>query len=371
MKGRMEVTTFQNSYYICLPGRAPIPWSLDQRPDLSGRTLYFSGVLEAMDQHLKQGGLTVYLTWDLHEVPSTGSDVVVVLLGDEWGRIPTYCHHVLAVFKTFGVQFDLAGNPLRKPSYLNTVSLVRYLRTQVYRTPSLVRYSARAAMQRVRSDGTAPCRIHAIPLGYANQQDLPIKPLSERAYDLYFSGSIDNKHYPVWSPQRWLLTPKSVSRRQLVAHMEEIQQDQPDLAVELDITSRFSLRLDGSPERAERRSYSEELMDTKICVVPRGTTAETCRFYEGLRYGCVMITEALPSRWFYDGAPVIQVGDWSELPAVVERLMSDEVVMEEMHQASLAWWREKCSEEATGAFMAETLSALHNQPAVPEEAASA
>ncbi|NNF59467.1 MAG: hypothetical protein HKN04_14620, partial [Rhodothermaceae bacterium] len=58
----MEYATFQNSYYICLPGRAPIPWlSLDQRPDLSGRTLYFSGVLQAMDQHLEQGGLTVYM----------------------------------------------------------------------------------------------------------------------------------------------------------------------------------------------------------------------------------------------------------------------------------------------------------------------
>ncbi|NNF58139.1 MAG: glycosyltransferase family 1 protein, partial [Rhodothermaceae bacterium] len=326
--------------------------------------------LQAMDQHLEQGGRTVYMTWDLHEVPSTGFDVVVVLLGDEWGRIPAYCHDVLAVFKTFGVQFSLSGNPLRKPSYLNTVSLVRYLRTQVYRTPSLVRYGARETMQQVRSRGAAPCRIHAIPLGYANQRDLPIKPLNERAYDLYFSGSIDNKHYPVWSPQRWLLTPKSVSRRQLVAHMEQLQQDQPDLVVELDITSRFSLRLDGSPERAARRSYSEELMDTKICVVPRGTTAETCRFYEGLRYGCVMITEALPSRWFYDGAPVIQVGDWSELPSLVGQLMSDEALMEKMHQASLAWWHEKCSEEAAGVFMANTLNALSDETPLSEVAAS-
>ena len=346
-----------NTYYICLPNRDPILWrALDPLPEFSGRTLYFSGVLQAMDESLGQGGLTVYLTWDLQALPSYGPDVVAVVLGDEWGRIPSYSDRVLAVFKTFGISFELTGNVFRNPSYLNFVSLVRYLRTQVYRMPGLLRYWAKSAAMHGSDDNIFP-----IPLGYANQEDLPLKPLEQRAYDVYFSGSIDNKRYPAWSPQRWLQTPKSVSRRQMVASLKQLQTTHPELRIELDITSRFTLRLHQQGEwSAERRSYSEELMDTVICVVPRGTTAETCRFYEGLRYGCIMIAEELPSRWFYDGAPVIQVGDWRELEQEVSRIMADADRMHELHEASLGWWREKCSEAAVGDYMAEALKGLRN-----------
>lgn len=363
----MESSSYSNAYYICLPGRAPIPWpALDAQPALSGRTLYFSGVLRAMDDALGGGGLTVYLTWNLRELPSYGPEVVAVLLGDEWGRIPRYSHRVLAVFKTFGTSFDLLGDVLRQPSYLNFITLARYLRTQAHRLPDVLHYRKEEATRRRHGEGA---NIFAIPLGYANQEALPIRPPAARAYDLYFSGSIENKPYPAWYPQHWMRTPKEVSRRQMVAAIERLQRERPDLEIELDVTSRFTLRLNGqAPERAARRSYSEELMDTRICVVPRGTTAETCRFYEGLRYGCVMITEALPPRWFYDGAPVIQLDDWRELGAVVEELVGDEQRMERMHRASLRWWRERCSEEATGRFMAEQLNTLRQeQPAVRRE----
>ena len=92
-------------------------------------------------------------------------------------------------------------------------------------------------------------------------------------------------------------------------------------------------------------------METKICLVPRGTSFETFRFFEALRYGCVVVTEALPSRWFYKGAPVIQITDWSELEKILEKLLSDKQVLQEKHQESLNWWHKKCSEETVGAYI--------------------
>ncbi len=70
------------------------------------------------------------------------------------------------------------------------------------------------------------------------------------------------------------------------------------------------------------------------------------------------MTEALPSRWFYDGAPAIQITDWSKLEGILEKLSENKRLMQEKHQESLNWWKTKCSEAAVGAYIAEKLNSL-------------
>jgi hypothetical protein len=54
---------------------------------------------------------------------------------------------------------------------------------------------------------------------------------------------------------------------------------------------------------------------------------------------------------------VITVRDWSELPAVVLPLVRDQVRLEELHLATLDWWRTRCSEDAVAAYVHERVVA--------------
>lgn len=356
---------FKNSYYICHRRyNEPILWNpSEERPDLSLHTVYFGKVFMAVERALKVQGLSIYLTWDLCRLPDYGDHVVAVVLNDEWSRVPRYFDQVLAVFKCYGTRLPLGGNPLTQPSYLNLLWSAQYLRTQIYRLPSLATYFAKRSLHGILGGPPVQPALFDVPLGYLNQAPLPVKPIGDRTYDVYFSGSVNNRAYRRWAPQRWLQTPKSYSRRRMISEMTALQERRPDFNIKLDVKARYAPRVETAagdfPGAApDARSYSEELMDTKICLVPRGTTLETCRFFEGLRYGCVVISEALPSTWYCEGAPVIQVSDWEELEHVVETLLSDERLLQQKHAEALEWWDKVCSEQAVGAFMASQLNTL-------------
>jgi hypothetical protein len=93
-------------------------------------------------------------------------------------------------------------------------------------------------------------------------------------------------------------------------------------------------------------------MASRVCLAPRGNSVETFRLFEGMRYGCVVVCDPQPRRWFYDGAPVVTVTRWRDLPRILDGLLSDEAGLRQRHEATLAWWRERCGEDALGAFMA-------------------
>jgi hypothetical protein len=104
--------------------------------------------------------------------------------------------------------------------------------------------------------------------------------------------------------------------------------------------------------------YSKQMMNAKLCPVPRGTSLESYRFFEALRFGCIPIVEALPARRYYDEAPVIHVTNWSELDRLVPALLDHAQKLREKHEAALHWWRTKCSEKVVGEFMAQRINQL-------------
>jgi hypothetical protein len=123
----------------------------------------------------------------------------------------------------------------------------------------------------------------------------------------------------------------------------------------------FTTMLPGRDKQARdlAAAYSELVAQTRVCLVPRGNSPETFRFFEALRAGCVVVCESLPDHWYYRGAPVVRLNRWSELSSVVPPLLADSARLDEMHRASLHWWESRCSERAIGHLIAaRTLSAL-------------
>jgi hypothetical protein len=346
----------RNHYFVC-PGHRtdPIPWNPVVMDVKETHTAYFGKIFQAMEKTLQAEGLTVYLTFRLDQLPSYGPDVVAVIMDDELGRYPAYASRVRAIFKTYGGGFPLEVTPFRTPLDLSLVTTAKYARTQVLR--GLSYWKARQEARNSGEEGASMAPIFPVPVGYVNQDPLPIKPLFEREFDLFFSGSISNKQVPWYSPKRWLRTPKEVTRNRMVRVMRELKEERPDLNILLDVWDSYVPHAKKQGATVEM-SYSEMMMNTRICPVPRGTRLESARLYEAMRYGCVLITEPLPDREFLRGLPGIVLHNWDHLPAVVDELVGDPDRMEELHQATLQWWEENCSEEAVGRYMAEQINEL-------------
>jgi len=353
-------TSAKNQYLVCLPDVSeplPLAEAAVSRPYALDYNLpYFQRIFERMEAELGAAGLTCYLTRNVSELPSYGPDVVAVLLGDEWCRAPLYADRIRAVFKCYGNSPAFGVYLSDGVSWLDCMTVIQHFRILLKRTPGLLR------LWRARLKGMdLEKRMFEIPLGYYRQAELPVKPMKERACDVFFAGSIvDNRTtYPVWSIRHWLETPKNISRRLMVEELTGIRQ-RNQCSIVLKLTGGFPHENKDTAEAAAD-SYSHQMMDMRVCVAPRGTSFETFRFFEGLRYGCVVITEALPSRWFYDGAPVIRIKRWHELEPVLNSLLTDPKRVHELHQASLRWWDERCSESAVGRYMAERLISLANK----------
>lgn len=344
-----------NQYYIYISkSEGLIPWDIYERnPDNCGFVAYFGKVFQAVEKHLEKRDLTFYVTMtEMDELPSYGENVIVFILGDELCRIPKYVHKVGAIFKCYGTQ-QILGCNLFKPSYLNFLTTIQYLRNWVKRLPGMVNYQFENLKNRLSGNNkTTP--IYDIPLGYYNSEKLPLKDLSERTYDVFFAGSSVNERYPLWSLQYWLRTPKTISRQQMLRNLNKFQKKHPELKIESSVTAAFGAA--GNSEVAI--SYNKKMINTKICLAPRGTSFETYRFYEAIKYGCIVLTEALPSRWFYDGSPVIEITDWRFLEDILEKLLKNKQLLAEIHQESLNWWETKCSEAVVGKFIAEKLNSL-------------
>ena len=337
----------RNTYVNCqTEDGSVLPWEPPGVPEgAKPDGLYFSQVMVEMDRRLEEGGLTVYMTENREWLPSYGRDVVVLLTGDEFTRVPEYYGDVRAIFKNHAVRPVASTSFRRAPSWVNLWSLVWHLRTWKHHVRGVVGYRLRKR----RGERAAP--IWQLPIGVLDQVELPLKPLDERTRDVFFAGSIGH-HRAGGLNER--VNPKVLGRKSMVAHAERLAERHPELSVELVTTAAF---LDSMEADAE--AYSRSLMDARIALVPRGTVPDTFRFWQALRYGCVAIVDALPrENWFYDGAPVVRVERWDELEDVVPSLLADEARMQELHERSLEWWRTRGSPEAVGRFMAAKLDAL-------------
>lgn len=337
-----------NRYLIDLgDGGGPRPWDPRDHTDVPRfDCVFFGRALLALERRLPPDGRTFVLTWDVERLPLAGPNIVAVVLGDEGARRPSYAGDVEAVFKCYGARPWISATGLYPPSALGTLILLEDLRRRARALPD--------DMRRLRSARTASGsgRVHPLPLGYYNQLDLALVPFAERPTAVFFAGSVDVPDEPRRALRKGLRPPRVVARRQMLTALDRFGREHPAERIDVRVTPGF-----GTVTRDGAQEYSQRLMDARVCLAPRGGSVETFRFFEALRYGCVVVSERLPPTWFYAGAPVVTLEDWRCLPDLLGELCADLAGLERRHVAALAWWRDRCSEEAVAAYMAERLNA--------------
>lgn len=345
---RSMVDGSAHRFFICLAdGTAPVPWSpSDPQQRVRLDCVYFGRALVAARDRLPERALSFYLTWDLEELPEYGDHVVALVLGDEDARVPRYVCRVRAVFKCYGSRPFVGMSPLLPPSRSTMLVALQAVRRWLRHLPDDIRLLVHGPCAR----RSAIAAIRPIPLGYYNQLDMPLSDFGSRRTAVFFAGSLEHSTRRAWSPARWFGQPAPVMRQEMVDALERFGRERPDQPVNLRLTSGF-----GSHRRSDAEAYSRDLMDAKICLAPRGGSVETYRYVEALRYGCVVISEPLPPTWFYRDSPVVVIQRWRDLPGILSALLDDPVGLTQRHEAALAWWRERCSEDALGAYLAEQL----------------
>lgn len=351
----MGCGTLNNLYFVCDNNSTRCtpwdPYDHDSTP-ITGfiEADYLADAFRELEKAAVVCDQIFYITWDTDRIPTSGRNVIVVLLGDEWCRRPRYIGNVRAVFRQYGTRPTLV---LAGMSRASVVLYLQFLRAHAKGLPERVRrFLHRGTTRRPLDTGQ-----YVIPLGYGNQSDLPIVPIASRQRDVYFAGSVNNIAAKVTSLRWWLPRPKELARRRMLVQARRMQRKRSDLSVEL---STFDMHVpaamtDRSELQRERHSYSEAMMDTKICLAPRGSSPDTPRFFEALRYGCAIIGDRLPSRWFYDGAPMITVGNWRGLGNLVDNLITDHHRLEELHWQAVTYWEERCSGRALAQYVATVL----------------
>jgi hypothetical protein len=198
---------------------------------------------------------------------------------------------------------------------------------------------------------------HPFPIGYfaaAGTED-PV-PFERRTHTVFFSGYLNRNRidlYKQFNRLFWLL------RRNLPnQHLRELARR----FVEKFCRKReFSGQIPGSIIQFTEwfgkgyppEEYARILANTQIAICPPGFVShETIRHWEAMRMGCVIISAPLPAIPFYEGSPIIQLEDWSELRPLLDRLLADPAGLLKRHLAMREWWENVASEPAIARYMA-------------------
>ena len=348
-------------HFIVERNASPRQWDpKNPGPELPRDCPYFGKALVEMEKHLQDEDISCYLTWDNDSLPELGPHVVAILIGEEWGMIPRYARHVRLVARVMSRRPFLGVRRWFPLSRLKVSLAAKHLRNWLLHLRSWLRYQfpPRSWPQKVHSRGNI---VH-LPWGSASLVEVPVKAMQERTRNYYFSGGValgSDFGYRTATG-----SPKIVARQALVDAVAAIEKKHPHLVSGQTIRVHEKI---ATGELSDICDYAERLMDSKVCLAPRGSVADTWRFFEGLKSGCAVITNPMPDEWYYRGAPVIQIESWAELESVLLPLLADEARLQEIHIQSLRYWEQVCGERALGRFLAQTISARYADEVSPPQ----
>jgi hypothetical protein len=201
--------------------------------------------------------------------------------------------------------------------------------------------------------GKRPAPVYLIPLGYSAKVEEPPKAIDSRPYDVSFMGSVNPYLKNSRTFRDIVGTPKSVSRKRMLESLTRYSKSNPERHVYVELTSDFGESMKTGPEH-----FNDVLHKSKICLAPRGGSAETTRLYQAMLCGCIVISEPLLRHWFYEGAPIIYLKDWRKLGAVLESLLDAPERLDYLSARTQEWWNTCCSEPVVARFIAQQVMAI-------------
>lgn len=327
---------------ICMGGEATeeisavtqsSPYALECNVD------YFAELMEHVQTDLHRfEDYTFVFTRSVTELPAKFNhtpNLVVFVMGDEWARVPTYASRVHAVFKAPGQHMKIATH--HRWFRFNLMTSVQFLRQQCKRFPHHHRDKAN--------------NIFAVPYGYYRlPRRTAVTPINDRKLDASFTGSIDHKK----ALGGLVKTAKVLSRERMVKVVNKWAANK-----RYNIDVKLSTFFPKAQDKPEHDDYPTILMDTKICLSPRGTHLETYRLCEGMYYGCVVIAEEQPDHWFAKTSPALIISDWNKLPALLDELLEDPERLAQHQQASLDYWESTLAPQAVANYITHSLDGLN------------
>ena len=293
---------------------------------------YFVRILQELDHLLPAAGLTFFLTWHLDDFHEAMDDAIVLMVGDEQNQTPAFHRRVRVIYKTGGIRRSPLREILRLPASLAWRILLRDARDWAIQVK-------RRLNGRLRGHLVTP--MYEIPYGPGALTDIDPLPIGQRPVDVFFYGG---------TAPGWTLRTKFIARRQLAAAVEAARVALPQYRMELRSGDRAG-------EWLSCEAYTQALANTKIALSPRGNCdAETYRIFEAAKLGCVIVSEPLPSRWYYRECPVISIPAWSALPEVLTSLLNDPARLAQLSLRTRQWWDSMVSEAALAKFIAQNLA---------------
>jgi len=339
-----QISAYRNKYYIIKQGGSFYELTPEFKEEDIRGSRYFIRALRYLEANSTiSGKVFIVVETGFEELPAYGDNVIVLVVSDFFQRVPSFSRNVSAIFKVAGIYPRV--NCSFSFDYLTALMWLRFFRS--------IAQNVKSRLAVMRSSKGRMATIFPIPIGDRDVWDLDPIPVLERTHDVSFLGSAVGTKLSKLSVTGILGTPKAWSRARMFETLKRYARMRPTSVITLQTTATFAASRGTGPG-----PFSELLADTKICVVPRGDVPETYRYFQGLRYGCVIIAEELPDEWFYRDGPAFILRRWDELPALLDRLLADPDLIKRKSEEGLAWWRDTVSEAALGRYIVRQVETL-------------
>ena len=257
-------------------------------------TRYINNIVDILIQKMS-GDYSIVITPNLYSLPQTKFKKIVILTGDELGRLgmnPYSNQNVVAVFRIF----NISG---------------RYDEKYIFPIPPGYNWT-------MHSDRTKKMiRMY------------PEKKISERKYDIFYAGQ----------PLPW--------RTQLVSNLNRLS-DQFNVICNVNQSFRTGIHID---------DYYKTLGESKISLSPDGTSIDCFRYVESIGSGCIVITTKKDDLWYYRNSPVIFINSWDELNSnLISNILSKDI--DDIYFRNLKYYDDYLSENAVSNYIIQSLNML-------------
>lgn len=257
-------------------------------------TRYTSNIVDILIKKLA-GDYSVVITPNLVRLPETKYPKIVILTGDELGRLPLNPYpnqNVVAVFRIFN-------------------RIGRFDNKYIFPIPPGYNWT-------MHSDKTKKM-----------VKMYPEKKLSERKYDIFYAGQ----------PLPW--------RNEMLNNLNKLK-DKFNILGSVNPSFRTGIEID---------EYYKILGETKIALSPDGTSVDCFRYVEAFGSGCIVITTIKDDIWYYRNSPTFFINSWSELNEnLINHILS--LNIDDLYIQNLKYYNEKLSEEAVANYIIENITNL-------------